>query len=100
EDKKALSFIISYEYDGVKKKLQNLMKSWDADSAATTFKKDSSQRVMMNRAFGKYDSLLKGATDNIINTLRKFEDYEDPSTKLLAGDYIDQVVIPESNKII
>jgi len=100
DDKKALQYIISHEYSGVKEKLKKLMKSWDADSASSSFKKDSSQRVMMTKAFGKYDSLLKGSTDNIINTLRKFEDYEDPSTKLLAGDYIDQVVIPESNKII
>lgn len=100
DDKKALQYIISHEYNGVKERIGKLMKSWDADSASATFKKDSSQRVMMRKAFGKYDSLLKGANSNIINTLRKFEDYEDPSTKLLAGDYIDQVVIPESNKII
>lgn len=100
DDKNALKYIISHEYPGVKERVQKLMKNWDADSASAGFKKDSSQRVMMKKAFGKYDSLLKGATENIINTLRKFEDYEDPSTKLLAGDYIDQVVIPESNKII
>ncbi len=100
DDKKALQFIISHEYKGLKERIGKLMKNWDADSASATFKKDSSQRVMMHKAFGKYDSLLKGATDNIINTLRKFEDYEDPTTKLLSGDYIDQVVIPESNKII
>jgi PAS domain S-box-containing protein len=100
DDKNALKYIVSHEYPGVKERIQKLMKNWDADSASSTFKKDSSQRVMMKKAFGKYDSLLKGSTDNIINTLRKFEDYEDPSTKLLAGDYIDQVVIPESNKII
>ncbi len=100
EDKKALKFIISHEYPVLKERIQKLMKNWDADSTSSTFKKDSSQRVMMNKAFGKYDSLLKGATDNIINTLRTFDDYEDPTTKLLSGDYIDQVVIPESNKII
>jgi len=43
---------------------------------------------------------LKNATDNIVNTLKSFDDYEDSATKLLAGDFIDQVVIPESNKII
>jgi PAS domain S-box-containing protein len=100
DDKKALQFIISHEYKGVKERIEKLMKNWDADSASSTFKRDSSQRVLMRQASGKYDSLLKGANDNIINKLRKFEDYEDPSTKLLAGDYIDQVVIPESNKII
>jgi len=99
DDKKALRQIISSDYPLVKEKIVKLMKNWDADSSSSTFKKDSSQRVMMHKAFGKYDSLLKSATDNIINTLRSFDDYEDPSTKLLAGDFIDQVVIPESNKI-
>jgi PAS domain S-box-containing protein len=100
EDKNALRFIISHEYPAVKKKIEDLMKNWDADSLTTGFKKDSSQRVLMRKAFGKYDSLLKGASENIINTLKSFDDYEDPSTKLLAGDYIDQEVIPQSNKII
>jgi PAS domain S-box-containing protein len=100
DDKKALQFIISHEYPAVKEKIETLMKNWDADSLSSTFKKDSSQRVMMKKAFGKYDSLLKGSSENILGTLKSFDDYEDPATKLLAGDYIDQVVIPESNKII
>ncbi len=100
DDKKALREIISSEYPLVKEHIGKLMKNWDADSLSATFKKDSSQRVLMHRAFGKYDTLLKTATDNVINTLRNFDDYEDPTTKLLAGDFIDQVVIPESNKII
>ncbi len=100
DDKKALQFIMTYEYKGVKERIQGLMKEWDADSLSSTFKKDSSQRVLMRKAFGKYDSLLKGANENILGTLKTFDDYEDPATKLLAGDYIDQVVIPESNKII
>ncbi|MBS1920782.1 MAG: GAF domain-containing protein, partial [Bacteroidetes bacterium] len=100
DDKRALQFIISHEYKVTKEKIEKLMVNWDADSASATFKKDSSQRTLMNRAFGKYDSLLKGAQANIINSLSKFEDYDDPTKKLLAGDYVDQNVIPESNKII
>ncbi|MBS1488736.1 MAG: PAS domain S-box protein [Bacteroidetes bacterium] len=100
DDKKALQFIISHEYKVTKEKIEKLMKSWDADSTSSKFKKDSSQRTLMTRAFGKYDSLLSGAQINIINTLSKFEDYDDPTKKLLAGDYVDQTVIPESNKII
>lgn len=100
EDKNALKFIISHEYPSVKEKIEKLMKNWDADSLRAGFKKDSAQVTLMKRAFNKYDSLLKGASDNIINTLKTFDDYEDPSTKLLAGDYIDQEVIPQSNKVI
>ncbi|GHN01256.1 hypothetical protein WSM22_27450 [Cytophagales bacterium WSM2-2] len=100
EDKTALREIIAHEYPSLKERITKLMVNWDADSTSSTFKKDSSQRVLMNKALGKYDSLLKNATDNIVNTLKSFDDYEDSATKLLAGDFIDQVVIPESNKII
>jgi PAS domain S-box-containing protein len=99
DDKKALRQIISHDYPSLRERITKLMQSWDADSLSSTFKKDSSQRVMMNRAFGKYDSLLKSASDNVINALKSFDDYEDPTTKLLAQDFIDQVVIPDSNKI-
>ncbi|MGC4023515.1 MAG: methyl-accepting chemotaxis protein [Cyclobacteriaceae bacterium] len=100
DDKKALRQLISFEYPSLKERINKLMVNWDADSLSSTFKKDSSQKVMMTHAFNKYDSLLKSATDNVINTLRGFDDYEDSTTKLLAGDFIDQVVIPQSDKII
>lgn len=100
DDKKALQFIISHEYKVTKEKIEKLMKNWDADSLSASFKKDSSQRTLMMRAFRKYDSLLAGSQVNIINSLSKFEDYDDPTKKLLAGDYVDQMVIPESNTII
>jgi len=58
------------------------MVNWDADSTSTTFKKDSSQRTLMHKALGKYDSLLKNATDNIVNTLKSFDDYEDSANKI------------------
>jgi HAMP domain-containing protein len=100
EDKAALRQIISLEYPANKEKIVKLMKNWDADSTATNFKKDSSQRTLMTTAFHKFDSLLSGTTENIINTLTGFDAYEDPTTKLLAGDYVDQVVIPQANKVI
>lgn len=100
DDKKALRQIMRYEYPSLRERITKLMVNWDADSTSATFKRDSSQKVMMNRAFGKYDSLMRNASDNIINALKSFDDYEDPTTKLLAQDFIDQVVIPESNQII
>jgi methyl-accepting chemotaxis protein len=100
DDKKALQSIVKFEYKANKEKIQKLMKNWDADSTASNFKKDSSQRALMTQAFGKFDVLLKGTEENIINTLTGFDAYEDPTTKLLAGDYVDQEIIPRSNEII
>jgi len=100
DDKAALREIISLEYPANRERLSKLMKNWDADSASANFKKDSSQRVLMTKAFHKFDSLLSGTSENIINTLTGFDAYEDPTTKLLAGDYVDQVIIPQSNNII
>ena len=99
DDKKALQYIFKYEYKTLRERIEKLMVNWDADSLASTFKKDSSQRVMMHKVFRKYDSLKKSAEDNVINALKSFDDYEDATTKLLAQDFIDQIVIPESNKI-
>jgi hypothetical protein len=100
DDKKALQSIVKFEYKSNKEKIQKLMKSWDADSTASDFKKDSSQRALMTQAFNKFDVLLKGTEENIMNTLTGFDSYEDPTTKLLAGDYVDQEIIPRSNEII
>ncbi len=100
DDKNALRQILSFEYPANKDKIQKLMQNWDADSTSGTFNKDSSQRALMTKAFAKFDELLTGAEENIITKLRDFDDYEDPTTKLLAGDYVDQVVIPQSNELI
>ncbi|MFM8743261.1 MAG: PAS domain S-box protein [Cytophagales bacterium] len=100
KDKSDLREIIISEYPKVKEEIKKLMVKWDADSLSADFKKDSAQRLLMTRAFVKFDSLLSGTQENIINTLTGFDSYEDPTTKLLAGDYVDQVIIPQFNEII
>lgn len=100
EDKSDLREIIISEYPKVKEEIWKLMVNWDADSLEVSFNKDSAQKLLMTRAFHKFDSLLDGTKENIINTLTGFDSYEDPTTKLLAGDYVDQVIIPQSNQII
>jgi PAS domain S-box-containing protein len=100
DDKNALRSIVNGEYKGLKEKIEKLMVNWDADSLESTFKKDSSQRVLMTKALYKFDTLLIGTEENIMNALTGFDSYEDPTTKLLAGDYVDQVIIPQSNDII
>ncbi|MFM7850670.1 MAG: PAS domain S-box protein [Flammeovirgaceae bacterium] len=100
EDKNALRFIVNGEYKTLKEKIEKLMVNWDADSLDVNFKKDSAQRMLMKHAFQKFDSLLSGTQENIMNTLEGFDSYEDATTKLLAGDYVDQVIIPQSNDIV
>jgi PAS domain S-box-containing protein len=97
DDKKSLNYIISNEYPDIKEKLTGLL----AENAKSLEKGQvDSTALIATRAFGKFDTLLIGANENIITQLKSFEDYEDPTAKLLAGDYVDQVVIPESNNII
>lgn len=100
EDKAALRQIITLEYPATKEKIHKLMKNWDADSTSSKFKKDSSQLVLMTKAFHKFDSLLTGINESIVNTLTGFDAYEDPTTKLLAGDFVEQGITPQSNDII
>ncbi|MFM7429391.1 MAG: hypothetical protein ACKO1F_05765, partial [Flammeovirgaceae bacterium] len=85
DDKNALRSIVNGEYKGLKEKIEKLMVNWDADSLESTFKKDSSQRVLMTKALHKFDTLLIGTEENIMNALTGFDSYEDPTTKLLAG---------------
>jgi GAF domain len=100
DDKAALRQIIKLEYPAIKDRIEKLMKNWDADKNEAAFKKDSAQTVLMTKTFLKFDSLKKGIEDNIINTLTGFDAYEDPTTKLLAGDYVEQTIIPQSNQVI
>lgn len=97
DDKKSLNYIISNEYPDIKERLNDL---FEQNKANLKDGQVDSTAIIATRAFGKFDTLLIGANDNIITQLRSFEDYEDPTAKLLAGDYVDQVVIPESNDII
>jgi hypothetical protein len=100
DDKAALRLIIKLEYPAIKDSIKKLMKNWDADKNEAALKKDSAQTVLMTKTFQKFDSLKKGIEDNIVNTLTGFDAYEDPTTKLLAGDYVEQTIIPQSNVII
>jgi PAS domain S-box-containing protein len=97
DDKKSLNYIISNEYPDIKERLTKLFKENEVNLEKG---QSDSTMIIANRAFGKFDTLLIGANENIITQLKSFEDYEDPTAKLLAGDYVDQVVIPESNNII
>jgi PAS domain S-box-containing protein len=96
DDKNAFRYLVSNEYKDIKEEIVGLMKkAKESDNQS-----DTSQNVLIRRAFNKFDSLLNGANENVITKLRSFEDYEDGMSKLLAGDYVDQEVIPSSDTII
>ncbi len=97
DDKALLRGIIETEYPEVKDRITNLMTKWDEGSQASS---DSSSQAVMKDALVKFDALLAGSSENIMGKLLKFEDYEDPTTKMLSTDYIDQYVVPESAALI
>jgi len=97
DDKALLMGIVEKDYPAVKERLTNLMTQWDEGKDV---KADSTSQAVMKGALAKFDALLNGASENIIGKLRKFEDYEDPTTKMLSADYIDQYVVPESAALI
>ncbi len=97
EDKNALRFVISNQYPDVKSKITTLMeesKKRNGDNAA-----DTSQAVLVSRAFKMFDNLLDNTQKNIVTQLTSFDDYEGIN-KILAGDYVDSRIIPDSDSII
>ena len=97
DDKALMRVIIDKEYPEVKQRITDLMTKWDD---GTNVDADSTSQAVMSDALAKFDALLTGSSENIIGKLRKFEDYEDPTTKMLSADYIDQYVVPESAALI
>lgn len=94
DDKKALRLVISNEYPDVKDRITRLTKVTGSDHS------NEVQGQLIGRAFKLYDSLLVGAQENILSQLDSFEDYEDTTVKLLAGEHVDSYVIPVSDSII
>ncbi len=98
EDKASLQTIISTEYPQLKERLDGLMLKWDEKTDTTHA--DSTASGIMHIAMKRMDAMLAEANANIMNTLGSFDDYEDPTTKLLAADFIDQRIVPESAALI
>jgi PAS domain-containing protein/HAMP domain-containing protein len=96
DDKSAFRLIISNQYPDVKKKINGLMTTAREGKVGA----DTTQNLLIDKAFKKFDLLLTQSEDNIVTKLRTFEDYEDGISKLLAGDFVDQEVIPSSDSII
>jgi predicted transcriptional regulator len=97
DDKALLRGIIEKEYPELKERITALMTKWDE---GTNVSSDSTSQALMSSALVKFDALLNGSAENIVTKLTKFEDYEDPTTKMLSADYIDQYVVPESAGLI
>src|ERR1044071_2752712 len=98
DDKTLLRGIIDKEYPEVKARITTLITKWDEEGSVENA--DSSSHALMTDALKKFDLLLAGSSENIVTKLKSFEDYEDPTTKMLSADYIDQYVVPESAGLI
>jgi PAS domain S-box-containing protein len=110
EDKQSLNLLEESEYPALKGRLEKLLPEIprvrrELDSLVKKRVKIDTARYdtsifLAATASTRYIELLSGSKENIQEQLISFESYEDPTAKLLAGDYVDQVVIPESNEII
>jgi PAS domain S-box-containing protein len=90
DDKNALYQIQDKEFPVLKKKIKDLMPTWESDS----------QKKWMDTVFVRFDQLIKIQKESIQANLQTFDNYEDPLTKLLAEDAIDGQIIPRTKEII
>jgi PAS domain S-box-containing protein len=89
EDKRALEKLQQRDFPELHERIRDLQHLWESDS----------QRLWMDTALLKFDTLLQIQEDNIMTKLRTFEDYEDPLTKLMAEDAIESQVIPRTKDL-
>jgi methyl-accepting chemotaxis protein len=90
EDKEALKRLHETEYPELKKKLQDLMKSW----------KDPKQVAKMDSVFMTFEDLLEIEKKSIMDKLVTFENYEDLEVKFGAQTTIDTDVLPQSAALL
>ena len=90
EDQRQLEYLHTKEFDALFKTITDLKPRWESDS----------QKLWMDTALAKFDTLKMIQNDNIMTKLRTFEDYEDPLTKLMAEDAIESQVIPRTKDLL
>lgn len=89
EDKRAMEKLKQRDFPELHEQIKDLQHLWESDS----------QKLWMDTALAKFDTLLQIEEDNIMTKLRTFEDYEDPLTKLMAEDAIESQVIPRTKDL-
>src|SRR6187402_1045595 len=70
DDKALMKVIIDKEYPELKERISVLMTKWEEGSEVN---RDSTAQVLMGKALKKFEALLTGSSENIINKLIKFE---------------------------
>lgn len=86
DDKNALRAIYNGEYEELKTSLNEKIVLWE----------DSLQMAQMNEIFQEFEDLMEIQESDIMNTLRTFDDYEDPSLKFMAEETIESSILPSS----
>ncbi len=90
DDRESLRNLKDFSYPQLKEKLQKLVLKWD----------DKEQQLKLDTVFQKFELMMKAADENILEKLNTFEDYENPLTKLLAEDFIESQIIPQSAELL
>jgi HAMP domain-containing protein/putative methionine-R-sulfoxide reductase with GAF domain len=88
-DKKQLQELHSQEYPILNERLKALSKQWE----------DPSQQLLMDSLFNEFEVLI-AAEKQVMASLVKFDDYEDPMTKLMAEDQVESQILPKTNTLI
>jgi PAS domain S-box-containing protein len=90
DDQRALEELQQRQYPTLYKRIQDLKATWESDS----------QKLWMDTAFLKFDTIMAIQQESIMTKLRTFEDYEDPLTKLMAEDAIESQIIPRTRDLL
>lgn len=89
DDKNELRAIYNGEYDALKTNLNEKIALWE----------DSLERTEMQEIFKEFEALMDIQEQDIMNSLRTFDDYEDPSLKFMAEETIESSILPTSATI-
>jgi|GEM_PF-498231 len=89
DDKGALRRLQDSDYPALRKRIENLKRSWEKD-----------QSLRMDTVFDYFDSLIYIERESIMANLQSFENYEDATTKFMAENSIESEVIPLTNELI
>ena len=90
QDKDALKELQNFQYPALKSELAVLKDHWDNEA----------DKQQLDSIFTAFEELITIEKEEIMSVLVSFEDYEDPMTKLLAENYIEDEVLPRTRALL
>jgi len=94
DDKKSLDSLHRFRYLEIRKKIKDFVSSVKRSNSKIVFNSDSILPIFMD-----FETLVQSQR-KIMQLLRNFEDYENPSRKFRAEEIIEEEIIPKSKSIL